>query len=136
MRTLADGKTRAHSSASLFFAALRGAINLHEQHRSHPRYVSGLAYLFAFWINFGKDYATVVGDARLYEVASEEIKALGCPGTLADVRKWAQETVAKSKADIRSVHELIKLDLNLFSQSSPTAEQQATAALKAHADRR
>jgi hypothetical protein len=57
--------------------------------------VSGLAYLFAFWIQYGKDYASVIGDARLYEVAEAELKALGCPSNLADVRKWAQETAAK-----------------------------------------
>lgn len=74
---------------------MRAGINLHEHHQTAPRYVSGLAYLFAFWIQYGKDYASVIGDARLYEVAEAELKALGCPSNLADVRKWAQETAAK-----------------------------------------
>lgn len=77
LRPQADGKTRAHGSASKFFAAVRAAINLHEHHQNHPRYVSGLAYLFTFWINYGAEMKSVIGDDRLYEVAAQEIKALG-----------------------------------------------------------
>lgn len=67
---LADGKTRAHGSSQLFFTALRAAINLHEHHRKHPGYLSGLAHLFGFWIANGEEYRTVIGDGRLYDVAA------------------------------------------------------------------
>lgn len=130
----ADGKTRAHASASKFFAALRASINLHEHHKNHPFYLSGLAHLFAFWIKHGAEIKAVIGDERLYEVAAQEVKSLGCPASLEDVRKWTQEAATKLPANIRVAHELIKLDMRLFSQTKPDAETLATETLQKHAD--
>jgi hypothetical protein len=130
---LADGKTRAHSSASKFFAALRASINLHEHHKNHPFYLSGLAYFFAFWIKHGAEIKAVIGDERLYEVAAQEVKSLGCPASIEDVRKWVYEASAKIPVNIRVANELIKIDIRLFSQSKPQdSETLATETLKKH----
>lgn len=75
-----------------FFAALRAGINLNENHRTHPRYVSALSNLFAYWISLDQEAKKkVIPDERMLAVAFEELKNLGCPGTLQDVRKWAVE---------------------------------------------
>jgi hypothetical protein len=47
------GKHSSHEltfSIGKFFAALRAGINLPEHPRQHPRYISGLANLFAYWV--------------------------------------------------------------------------------------
>lgn len=134
LRPQADGKTRAHASASKFFAAVRAAVNLRENHKTHPRYVSGLAYLFAFWINYGAEIKAVIGDERLYDVAANEIKELGCPVTIEDVRKWAIASAEGTPANIRVANELLKLDKDLFGQVKPDAEAVATEVLLKQAE--
>lgn len=132
LRTLSDGKTRAHGASNLFFTALRAGINLNEHYPRNPRRLSGTAFLFAFWIKHGEDYRTVIGDSRLYEVAAHEIKALGCPSTLEEVRKWVHQEGEKLHQSVRLCHEMIKLDLQLFNRADDF-EGIATATLISHA---
>ena len=70
-------------------AASRAGINLHENHNLHPKYVSALAHLFAYWISIsGDERKKIVPDERLLQVAVEELVALGCPGSLEELKNW------------------------------------------------
>ena len=132
------GKHSSHEltfSIGKFFAALRAGINLHEHHRQHPRYISGLANLFTYWVGLDQDSKKkVIPDERMLAVATQEIKNLGCPNTLEEIKKWAHLEASKNQQTINLAHELIKLDIQLFKEHDGF-EKRATDSLLAHHDK-
>ncbi len=64
-------------------------------------------------------------------VATQEIKNLGCPNTLEEIKKWAHLEASKNQQTINLSHELIKLDIQLF-KANNGFEQRATDALLTH----
>lgn len=78
----------------------------------------------------------VVTDPRLLEVATVELKKLGCPDSKDKVRQWAHTHVEKGHRSIRHVNELAKLDLTLFAHADAHAEKRAVTELQAHFEQR
>ena len=67
-------------------------------------------------------------------VATQEMKNLGCPNTLEEIKKWAHLEASKNQQTINLAHELIKLDIQLFKEHDGF-EKRATDALLAHHDK-
>ena len=66
----------------------------------------------------------------MFEVAALEIKGLGCPASLSEVRQWANSV--KGPRDIRRCNELLKLDRDLFKHNEANSEKRAIDELLAH----
>lgn len=91
-----------------------------------------MANLFAYWVGLDQDSKKkVIPDERMLAVATQEIKNLGCPNTLEEIKKWAHLEASKNQQTINLSHELIKLDIQLF-KANNGFEQRATDALLTH----
>lgn len=88
--------------------------------------------MFAYWVGLDQDSKKkVIADERMLAVATHEMKNLGCPNTLEEIKKWAHLEATKNQQTINLAHELIKLDAQLF-KTIDGFEKRANDALLAH----
>ena len=101
-------------------AALKSAICLVEEHRSHPRTSSALCKLFSYWLNLSDEDKLKVcsNDQRVLEVAQEELSSMGCPSAASDLPGWLEsqrQALSENQAGhLGHVLEYVKTWLGVF----------------------